>query len=232
MTIWSDEVLEMFAEDAEAAIVQDTSCLYHRFMLTITAGTSVYTLPDKVRSIERITWRGRKVFPMNWEDLQTITPGTVVVSPSTRIETSESRPMWYALHPTNVHYIRFYPTPDESFTNTGDPFSPDTEAKCIISCMRNVDTSDSTASLPSYIDRRTRKSFILWKAFEKEGNGQNLKGAQFYMGKYKFLIEQFKKINQGTFISKRYSLDDGSLSDISSKYPRPTLGPNFERVRY
>lgn len=231
-TIWSDEVLELLAGDAEQDINQAVACLFHRFFLTITAGTSVYTLPDKVRSIERVTWRGRKVWPMNWEDLQTITPHTVVVDPSTRIETSESRPMWYALHPTNVHDIRFYPTPNESFTNTGDPLSPDTGAKCIISCFRNIDISDVTSSLPSYIDRRTRKAYILWKAFEKEGNGQNLKAAQYYMKKYQFLIEQFRSINEGAFISKKYSLDDGSLSDISTRYPRPTLPPNFERVRY
>lgn len=232
MMIWTDEVLEMLAEDAEQAINVDLACIYHRFMFTITAGTSVYTLPDKVRSIERITIKGQKVWPCNWEDLQLLTPGTVFVNSGTKIETSQSRSLFYALHPTNIHDIRFYPTPNENFTNVGDPYSPDTGDKCIISCMRNVDSSDAISSLPAYIDRRTRKAYILWRAFFKEGKGQNLKGAAYYKKKYEFLVSQFRKINEGAFISKRYCLDDGELAIERGNYPKPTLPPNFERVNY
>lgn len=234
MSIWTDEYLELLEQDAEQDINQSVACLYHRFCISTTAGVSVTTLPNKVRSIERITWRGKKVWPMNWEDLQSMTPHTIFVGPGSpsNIETSQSRPMWYALHPTNIHDIRFYPTPNESFDGTGDPYSPDTGPTCIISCFRNIDTSDPTASLPSYVDRRTRKAYILWKAFEKEGAGQNLKASQYYMKRYQFLVDRFVKINEGVFISKRYSLDNGALEIDDYKYPKPTLPPNFERTIY
>lgn len=233
-TIWSDAFLEQLAVDAEQAILLDVNCIYHRFHLTTVAGTSVYQLDELVRGIKRITWRGIKINPCSWEDLHSLSPHTAVVDAGNRVETSESRPFWYALHPSNIHSIRFYPTPNESFTNTGDPFSPSpNESKCTISCWRNLDTSNALYNLPLYIDRRTTKSYILWKAFEKEGKGQNLAASKYYAQKYKFLIEQFKSINQSPYVSKRYSLDDGTLSTLEARrYPKPTLPPNFERTIY
>lgn len=232
MNIWADELLDQLATDAEQQINQDLAVLYHRFCFATVSGTSVYTLPAKVRGIKRITWRGKKLEPASWEELEILSPATVVVSPTTKIETSISEPWWYALHPTNVHDIRFYPTPNETFDATGDPYSPTTGPKCIIACWRNIDLTDSTASLPTYIDRRTRKSYILWKAFEKDGKGQNLTAAKFYKQKYNFLIEQFRSIDAGAYVSKKYSLGDGLLSIDQYRYPRPTLNPRFERVIY
>jgi len=234
-TIWTDAFLEQLATDAEEDIQQAVTCIYHRFYLPVVAGTSVYTLDPLVRGIKRITWRGRKLDPCSWEDLQILTPHTAVVDNANRVETSQSRPFWYALHPTNIHDIRLYPTPNETFDAvTGDPFSPTpNEAQCTISCWRNIDITNPLYSLPTYIDRRTRKAYILWKAFEKEGKGQNLTASKYYAQKYKFLIGQFNSINQSPYVSKRYSLDDGTLSTLEARrYPKPMLPPNFERIIY
>lgn len=232
-TIWTDDFLNQLAVDAEEDIQQEIECIFDRQYLPTVVGQSVYTLPDSIRAIKRITWRGRKLDPANWEDLQSLSPHTAYVDPADKVETSVSRPWWYALHPTNIHDIRFYPTPDETFDGiTGDPFSPGTnEPQCTISCWRNIDITNPLYSLPTYVDRRTRKAYILWKAFEKEGKGQNLSASKYYKQKYSFLIEQFRTINQAAFLSKRYSLDDGSLSTLEARrYPKPSLPPQFERI--
>lgn len=237
MSIWTDDFLSQLSTDAEQQINKDIQCIFYRFCLATTAGTSVYTLPDFVRSIIRITWRGYGLDPENWEELTLLTPATVFVAPgsSQNVETSQSRPLYYAMHPTNPYDIRVYPTPNESFLdNAEDPYSPAPNGpSCIISCYRSIDPTftDPTSVLPLYIDRRTRKAYVLWKAFAAEGPGQNLNASKFYQQKYQFLIDQFRKINDGAYIGKIYGIDDrGLLTSDGFRYPRPTLNPNFERV--
>ncbi len=230
--IWTDAFLNQLATDAENKIVADVPCLFHRFCLVTTAGQSVYTLPPYVKGVRRVTWRGRKVEPLNWEQFVLLTPATVVVNNATRIESSNSRPQWYTRHPTNVQDLRFFPSPDESFDGTGDPMSPDVGPTCIISCWRFVDISNPLASLPFYIDQRTRKAYILWKAFEQEGVGQDTRAAMYYKELYSFLIGQFKLINDGAFVSKKYSLGDNMFGLENYRYPKPILPPRFERIIY
>lgn len=232
-TIWSDAILNQYASDSLQQINTDVPCIFHKFYFASVVGQSVYTLPDKVVSVKRVTWRGRELYNLSWEELQIITPATVVVTGSgDTIEGVIGRPMWYALHPTNIRDIRLYPSPDEAFLTTGDPYSQEpNEARFCISCMATIDNSDVLRSLPEYIQRRTVKAYVLWKCFEKEGPGQDLKASALYQSKYRFLIQRFKEINNGCFVSKKYSLED-TLSIDYRKYPRPILGPRFERVVY
>lgn len=236
MPIWSNAYLTALETDAYQQIIQDVSCLFHKFYIAPTAGRSVFTLPDKCRSILRITWRGRELEPASWNDLELLTPATAAADysdPSHYFETSESRPRYYALHPTNIHDIRFYPTPTETFVTTGDPYAQVVdEARACVSCWRNIDQTNPIALPPPYVLRRTTKAYMLWKAFGKDGRGQNLTASSFYEKKYKFLIAQFKRINEGAFVAKKYSLDDGINSTFRFRYPKPTLPANFERTIY
>ena len=231
MQIWTNKYLDQLGLDAEQQLNQDLPVIFQRSYITVTAGVSVITLPNYVRNLLRITWRGRKLDPVSWEELTLLSPATV----GGFIETSQSRPQWYAMHPTNPYDVRLYPTPDESFTSVGDPYSPAVnEAKCCISFFRSIDSTfvDATALLPTYIDRRSRKAFILWKAFSAEGKGQNSKASNYYAKKYQFLINQFKAINNYCFLAKRYSLGTGDLEVDNFRYPRPLLPANFERTIY
>jgi hypothetical protein len=80
--------------------------------------------------------------------------------------------------------------------------------------------------------RRTVKAYVLWKAFAAEGKGQDLQASAYYQSKYNFLIGVFRTINAGCFVSKHYSLGDSLLDPQNYRYPKPMLGPNFERVIY
>ena len=226
--IWSDSFLNQLAEDAESQINYDVQCIFYRFFLPTTVGLSVYTLPSFVRSLLRITWRGKSLDPVSWEELQLLTPATVFVNSQVKIESVISKPLQYALHPTNPYDIRIFPTPNESLGTVGDPYSPTpNEPFCTVTCFRSTDSNNL---LPTYIDRRTRKAFVLWKAFEAEGKGQNKLAAKYYKQKYQFLIERFRSINESCFVAKRYSLDDGMLTIDGFRYPRPIHSTNFERT--
>lgn len=232
MGIWTTNYLEQLAGDAEQQINQEGNFIYKRFCMATVAAQSLYTLPSFVRGVIRITWRGRKLDPVTWEELQQLTPATAAPYTDNQLR---GRPLYYAMHPTNPYDIRFMPTPNESFDGSGDPFSPVTDGStCIVSCWRNIDSTftDPTALLPNYIDRRTRKAYVAWKAFESEGRGQDLQASMYYSQKFSFLIEQFKLINTGCYISKRYSLGDGRIEIDNFRYPRPMLPARFENERF
>lgn len=236
--IWTESYLNQLNTNAGQQINQDLPCIWQRFTFPITAGLSVYTLPSFVRSVLNIQYRGRYLDKGNWEDMTILTPATVFVAPGSgeNIETAQGKPLWYAMHPTNVYDVRLFPCPDETFTNDlGDtPYAPDGGPKCIITCLRSIDDTeqDASALLPAYIDRRTRKAYIMSKAYRSEGDGQNLIASDYYTQKYEFLIQQFKLINRQPFIGKRYGLGEGNLEIDTFRYPRPSLNPNFERVIY
>lgn len=233
MSIWTDDFLNQLSDDAEKQIVIDVPCLFHRFCFPLVAGTSVYTLPNKVKGIKRITIRGKKIENVNWEQFVLLTPSTFFTDQTNQINTANSRPQWYVKHPSGTNDIRFYPTPDESFDGTGDPMSPDTGPKCIISCWRFVDSSDPTASLPAYIARKAHKAYVAWKAFEQEGPGQDLKASKYYKVLYNFIISEFKSINSGVFLSRKYRLRGADGLEIDAyRYPKPMLPPQFERTIY
>lgn len=231
--IWSDTYLNQVLSDAAHDIVSQVNCLFHRFYLTTVSGTPVYTLPDKVKGIKRITWRGKELTPLSWMELESIAPGQAFVSGAIKIEGSSSTPQFYALHPTNILDIKFYPTPNESLSATGgDPLSPTpNEARCTISVWRSIDDSIPEATLPGYVNRRTRKAYALWRAYGKEGIGQNHKASAYYKERYKFLIGLFRKINSGAFACIRYQLDEG-LPPMGRRPTKPVLPANFESVRY
>lgn len=243
MSIWSDAQLTQWSTDAEQDIEKRIpSLIYYRFLLNVVQGISVYTLPSFVRTVSRVTWLGRKLDPVNWDELTYLTPATAVLNanqPDT-VPTVIGRPLYYAKHPTNPYDIRIYPTPNLTLpSNSGlDPYAPYPETQtpqaCIIACWRNIDSTftDPTSLLPEYIDRRTRKAYVLWKAFAAEGKGQNARASKYYEQLYNFLIEQFIKINQGAYIGKRYAIEDGLITIDGFRYPRPILPSNFERVIY
>ena len=242
MSIWTDAQLTQWSIDAEQNINKRIpSLIYHRFCLATTAGISVYTLPSFVRTVSRVSWLGRKIDPVNWDELTYLTPATAVLNANQldTVPTVIGRPLYYAKHPTNPYDIRIFPTPNLTLSATAqDPYSPLPETAnpqaCIIACWRNIDSTfqDPTALLPNYIDRRTRKAYVLWKAFAAEGKGQNLNASKYYGQLYDFLIQRFIAINQGAYIAKRYAIEDGLLTIDGFRYPRPILPSQFERVIY
>lgn len=226
-SIWTDDFLNKINDDAGNDILDAEECLFHKFYLAITAGISTYTLPSKVRSLRKIKYRGITIDELSWQEFMIINPMSAFVDSGDKIEVPQSRPRFYAFHPTNNKQIRFYPCPDETLSASGgDPYSPlINEARCNITCWRNIDETITDAYLPAYIDKRTRKAFVLWKAFGKEGKGQNLRAADYYKQKYDYLLARFKVINTKAFVSKIYSLS-GSSHRLFPRKPR--LPSNFE----
>lgn len=228
--LWTDDYLNQLVSDGTNDIVDKIDCIFQRFFLATKADQSVYTLPDYVKGIHRITWRGIKIEVVSWPEMELLTLQSAVVSETVKYESSSGRPQFYALHPTNLRNISFYPRPSETFDIVGDPYSPTpNEAKCTISVFRLPVEGSLTLDLPKYIARRTVKAYTLWKAFAKEGKGQDLTASAYYAKKYQFLISQFTLINSSVFMSKKRQLGGDSDAEFSRRPAKPSLPANFER---
>lgn len=242
--IWTNLYLNQLAADAIGRIAIDVNCIWAREYLPTTAGSSVLTLPSYVRTLRRVTWLGRTLDAMNWEEMQMLTPATVFISPNNpaNVESSQGKPLYYSMHPTNPYDVRLFPTPNQTFTVASfppDPYSPQfNEQACSIEYYREPDTSNANPniSIPPYILRRTQKAYVLWRAYSSEGKGQDLRAASHYQQRYTYLIANFIAINEGCFVGKKYAVDDGMLEIDNFRYPRPTLPSRgfmnlqFERV--
>lgn len=225
--IWTDDQLNQWSDDALGQIASDVHCIYVREPIEIQKGNSFYELPPYVRTLRRVAWRGRSLFALSWIEMDLLAPTT------SGFDTPIGVPKFYAMAPEAPYAIRLFPIPNESFSATGfDPYAPQpNQSNCIIDFYR-VPEATGASALPHYIQRRTLKAYVLWKAFAAEGKGQDLKASQFYLSKYQLLIEYFRHINEGCFVAKRYSLEDATLLQKNFRVPKPVLNSNFERIYY
>lgn len=226
--IWEDSYLNRLASDGEQDMVNRVACLFHRFPLDILGGTSVYTLPVKTSRIRRVTWLGEKLDPISFQDMCIIDPGFVWASSTENNDIPQGKPRYYVLHPTNINDIRFYPCPPENITyDNTDVYGAGTDTNVIISCFRNIDGTDEKFQLPDYIYRRAVKAYVLWKAYLREGKGQNLRASEYFKSKYDYYVSHFDKLNSDTFVSKKYAL--GGNNPLGGRPSKPVLPSNFER---
>jgi hypothetical protein len=69
----------------------------------------------------------------------------------------------------------------------------------------------------------------MWKAFAAEGKGARHASEPILSISVSILINNFRLINEGCFVAKRYMLGDGLLDPMNSRPPRPMLPTRFEK---
>ena len=226
--IWSDTYLNSLLDEAELAILDAVDCIYTRYSIATTAGISVYNLPSDFRSLIRITWKGIPLDSMSFRELMISFPNSAFVAESTKNEYSQGTPAFYCIHPSFSKVIKLIPTPNEALSGSGDIYGSGISDRCIISFW-------GTGDLPEYIARRTKKAYAMWRAFSKEGKGQNKEAAKYFKKKYDFLLEMFKKINAGIYLSRETSSPTpgrGRLSPPILPSGDTQFPGGFERINY
>jgi hypothetical protein len=227
MPLWDNTYLNTLLEEAESYISTEIDCIFDRFSIPITTGISVYTLPSYVNRIIRVTWKGKKLWPLTFQEFCLLNPTSAVIDPSA-VELSSSTPLYYIKHPTNFYDIRLYPTPSEDLAEiSSNLFGSNIATGVIISCYRDQDNSVDSLHLPLYIIRRVKKAYLLSRAFAKEGKGQNLQASQYYEKKLSLLIEALKVINSNVFIGKTRVLNGAFNEGMYATPGRPVLPPDY-----
>lgn len=225
--VWEETYLNRLLRDAEYDAVNRFDYLFFRYSLQTTSGVSIYNLPNSVRKVMRITWKGKKVDPITWQEMAELTPSSFVGGPVT-VEAGGGTPRWYSLHPNNIRQIRFYPTPNETIAADDEGImGPNIRDTVIVSCYRAPILDDTFWSMPVYVRRRTAKAYALTRAFAREGKGQNLGASEYYTAKLEWLYENFRRINEGVYVSKKPRLNAG-IQFSSARPGRPQLPANYE----
>src|SRR5215831_2434360 len=98
--IWSEDYIWQLHNDADLDICSELDVIYVRFPLHMMPNQAVYTLPDWVRKVDAVYWKGKKVDPISYESMILF-----------QNVTSSTDGYYYCLWPTGVKDIRFYPRP-------------------------------------------------------------------------------------------------------------------------
>ena len=220
MPIFTDSYLNTLLEDAEVALSESIPCIFDRFSLSVTAGTAVYTLPDTCFRLIEITWKGDALDPMEWADFQ----GSNWIKPQSLSQ--QGLPKNYLRVGNGWNKVMFHPTPDETIaaSDVNLELIATIKARVIISCYRLAVPSGSTYRMPDFFIRHATKYYAMSKAYLKEGPGQNLIAAEYFLNKYNAVLRDLKKIVNE--IPKNVAFQLGPSDDDfggRSRPPRPTL---------
>jgi len=229
-TIWQDSYLVTVLNEAEKRISSDLDLHFTKYALDIVSGTSTYGLNPAIKKVMYITWKGKKLEPMGFNEVNDFAFQTAVVSAGIKDEYSTGTPKFYTVHPNNMSVIRLIPTPNETITPTGLEdlwMAADISTNCIVSCYRYADPDSTEFALPDHLGRRYKKHYALYRAFLKEGKGQNLAAATYHKKKFNAQLETLRLINANTYVSKRSCLEPQGVRERDYGIGVPQLPSNY-----
>jgi hypothetical protein len=181
--LWSSETIIRFSQEGENNFADVYPCILVRISLSTTRGVARYTLPENVRSIRRITWKGFKLDPLGQRNMRE------VFSYATQI----GKPYWYVFNNVGANIIQLFPIPDESITPSGkDLYSDAITTDVIIEYFALPDYA--TLVIPEYFRRRLLKTYVMNRCFAIEGAGQNLKNRDYFANRWNYLRDKYGQL--------------------------------------
>lgn len=224
MPIWTDAFLNDLKDRAEIELSSDIPCIFKRFSIAVTANTAQYTLPQEVISIQRISWKGKKIYPTTHQEQD---------AQFNQIDYQTARraiPDYYLQFTYGRNQIVFFPTPSESVTADDSDLGTiaGIERRVIISAF--VPSDLVTYRIPEYLRRRLIKQYVNYKAYLKEDKGQRVAASEYFMQKWERSKAQLRKAKEGLYKGTIHQM--GSIT-IAKQYPaRPILPDNFGKKVY
>lgn len=182
MSVWTDEQLSRWALKTEEKFCQAYDFIIDRLPLKIQEGNSLYTLPDFVINIRRISYRGKKLYPISHRDQRDYLDGLF----------PNGTPTNYIYDNQGLNTLRLFPAPIEHLTPELyiDLFNPDViREQCIIEFYAAANGLEY--KMPDYIRRKFLRAGISRLAYLAEGKGQNLKAYKYYKQKEQVLAELY-----------------------------------------
>ena len=177
MPLFNSATLNRIVNQGEINISVEKPFLVDRFEPTIVSGTPLYTLPDYVTSIRRVTYLGFGLDPLPQRNFREVFQNGNQIG----------KPFWYIFDNQVQNTIRLFPAPPDNIAAGVDPWLADIPTKCIIEFYRVSDNSSFV--LPSYVKRQLLKQYAAQQLYKMEGAGQNKKLSQYFTSKY----DMFKK---------------------------------------
>jgi len=184
MPIFDASTLARFFNEGEIEISQERPFIVDRYSLNIEVGIPLYTLPDYVLSIRRVTYLGMGLDPLPRRNEREVFQGG----------TQQSQPFWYIYNNVGLNQIKLFPIPNNVIPSvTGDLWSKDAiENGCIVEFYRSSDNVDFT--IPDVLRPQLLKLFSAYKAFGVEGPSQNIKLSQYFIQRWEQQKQEFSEL--------------------------------------
>jgi len=178
--LWSSETIIRFSQDGENEFAEDYPCILTRMSLYTIANQARYVLPDSIRSIRRITWKGDKLDPLGQRNMRE------VFSYATQV----SKPYWYVFNNVGANTIQLFPIPDQTIVPSGkDLWTDGISTDVIIEYWVLPDYA--TYTIPQYFRRRVIKNYVMRQCFASEGPGQNVKNRDYFVQKWQTYKDRY-----------------------------------------
>lgn len=201
MPIFNSTDIERFYLQGESEISTEKSFLVDRYSIPIVAGTSTYTIPDYAFSIRRITYLGWLLDPL---------PANLYRE-AFQSQPSQAQPFWYIFNNIGLSKVQLFPIPGANLAAGVNLWSTDIPTSCIVEFWRAAD--GATWVLPTWAKRRLLKAYVAFRAYSKDGIGNNMKLAQYYEQKWKLNKMQFASVLDYLHsISRKLVLSEGFRS--------------------
>ena len=238
--LWTNEYLNDLALEAEIAITNETPCIIDRLSLQVMEGVSEYQLPDYVDNIRRVFYKGFRLDPLpsmgfDWFDRSedgafaphAFTDAFFIRGGGATSTTgaNRGRPWNYYYSTFGENVIRFDPGINEDVAQYPDGLYDINIANAVIVEFYRI-ANGADFKVPPYVRKRTIKAYVMWKAFEREGDGQNLQASAYWQKRYAILTSKCTAI-----LNNVYRAAIPARDAIAGRYlttpARPVLPPNY-----
>lgn len=168
--IWTSAELTMYVKEGQDDLVRRTGLLWKKDTpagLVPVASTGTYTLPTDLVQLERLTYKNLKMFPLTRNQAE-------AKDPLYRTSTGEIR--YYILEGDGIGTVRYVPVPSANGAASDISIEYQRRAATLSTDGTSLDIPDRYAD---YV-----RHYVMWKAYERNGPGQNLKAAKHYELRY------------------------------------------------
>jgi hypothetical protein len=179
--LFDTTTLERYYFQAENELSTEHPFLIDRLALPVVANTAIYTLPDYVVSIKRITYLSQKLDPLPQRNFREVFQSAG----------QKGKPFWYVYNNVGLNQIQLFPNPPDNLpVINGSLFLGANILKgCIVEFYRATD--NNTFRVPEYARRQLLKQYAAARLFNIEGPGQNMKLSAYFTQKWKAMSADF-----------------------------------------
>lgn len=170
MPLFDSATLQRWFDQGENEVSVDRPFLVDRLSLAMVAGTNIYTLPDYVISIRRVTWMGYKVDPLPHRNFREVFQSATQIG----------RPFWYVYNNVGQNQIQLFPGPQQNLAKvvTNLYMGANIASGFVVEYYRATDNLNFV--IPAYARRQLLKNYTGKMVYSVEGPGQNIKLAQYF----------------------------------------------------
>lgn len=181
MPLFDSTTVTRMVNQGEQSLSVEKPFLSDRYSFPTVIGTSVYTLPNYVTSIRRVTYKGTKLDPLPQRNQREVFQGATQVS----------KPFWYIFDNMGQNKISLFPAPAENLAaGSGATLYSSDIPNCVIVEFWRV-TDNSIFVIPAYLRRQLLKQYSSRQLLTLEGPGQKKSLVKYYEQKWDVCKQSF-----------------------------------------